>query len=303
MRLLHRLIAPPYTPMNADGGVNLGAIDLLAASLVANGVTGAFVCGTTGESLLLTLDERLKIAERWRAVAPSELKIIIHVGHNCLPEAQALAAHAQRVGADAIALMPPCFLRPQTVDDVVAWCAAVAAEAPDVPFYYYHIPEVSRVLVPMTEFLPKAAERIPNLAGAKFTYEDLMDFGQCVRMNQGFNMLYGRDQMLLPGLSMGADGAVGTCYNFAAPLFNDIIAAFDAGDFALARTKQAQANDMIAVFLKYGTLAASKAIMGMIGLECGPARLPVRPVSADERDQLRAELEEIGFFSYCSTPA
>src|SRR4051794_5518187 len=92
------LVAAPFTPFHADRSLNLEAIAGYARLLRANRVAAAFVCGTTGEGLSLTVDERRQVAERWLQVSEARLPIIVHVGHTCLDDARALAAHAQQIG-------------------------------------------------------------------------------------------------------------------------------------------------------------------------------------------------------------
>jgi N-acetylneuraminate lyase len=297
------LIAAPFAPFHADGSLNLDCIERYAPMLAANGCSGAFVNGTTGESLSLTVDERRQVAERWVAAAPKGFAVIVHVGHPCLADSRTLAAHAQALGAAALGFMAPCFFRPATVDDLVACCAEVAAAAPRLPFYYYHIPSMTGVGLPAVDFFRAAADRIPNLAGAKFTYEDLCDFGQCLDFQGGrFDLLYGRDEALLAGLVLGARGAVGTTYSFAAPLYRRLLEAFQAGDLAAARHAQEQSRAMVDLLRRRGGLPAFKAAMNLTALDCGPCRLPLRTLTEDETCRLRADLDALGFFAYCSRP-
>lgn len=296
------LVAAPFTALHADGSLHLDKVETQAESLYLNGVKGAFVCGTTGESLSLTVPERMALAERWKAVAPDGFAVIVHVGHTCLEDAKALAAHAQKIGAQAIGAMAPCFFKPASVDDLVAWCAEVAAAAPALPFYYYHIPSMTGVSIPAADVLERGAERIPTLVGAKFTYENLMDYHRCLRLRDGrFDMLFGRDEILLSALVLGAKGAVGTTYNFAAPLFLRVIEAFQKGDLAAAQAEQLRAVEMIQTLLRHGGLPAFKAVMKMIRVDCGPVRPPLRDLTLEERHHLHQDLERIGFFDYCST--
>lgn len=297
---LEGLIAAPPTPMQADGSLDLDTIDALLRMLTANGVRGAFVCGTTGESLSLAVEERLHISERWVAAAEGDFAVIVHVGHNCLPYCKELAGHAQQIGAHAIGLMAPSFFRPACVEDLVAFCAQVAEAAPALPFYYYHIPAMTGVTIPAAEFLVAAADRIPTLAGAKFTADDLMDFGRCLALEDGrFNILFGRDEFLLAALALGARGAVGTTYTFAAPLYRRIMEAYEAGDMAAAQQEQSRAREMVAVLYRSGGVAAVKPVMKMMGLDCGPPRLPLRTLDESQCRKLREELDAIGFFDFC----
>lgn len=299
---LKGLVAAPFTPFRKDGRVDLPVIERLAESLALNRVAGAFVCGTTGEGVSMTTAERMKVAERWQACAGGRLNVIVHVGHTSLGDARALAAHAQKIGAAAVGCVAPFCFRPATAADLAAFCAEVAAAAPELPFYYYHIPCVTGVSIPALDFLKAAAELIPNLAGVKFTHENLMDFAACVRWEGGrFDMVYGRDEMLLAGLSVGAQGAIGSTYNYAAPVYQRLLAAFRRGDLAAAQAEQARANAMIAVLVRYGGMPpAGKAFMRAVGLDCGGVRLPLRALTAAQEETLRAEAGAAGFFDFAS---
>ena len=298
---LSGLIAAPHTPFRSDGSLALDLIPRQAQLLARNGVSGAFICGTTGEGSSLTNAERRQVVEAWVAAKPSSLAVIVHVGHLSLGEACEFARHAQATGADAIATIAPSFFKPAATTELVAWCAKVAAAAPKLPFYYYHMPAMTGVTIPAADFLQSVNGQIPTLAGVKFTHENLMDFGRSGEIGGGkYTMLFGRDEILLSGLALGARGAVGSTYNFAAPLYLRIIEAFNRGDLESARRDQSRAMQFINVLDRHGGLAAGKAVMKLIGLDCGPVRLPLRAVSADHERSLHAELEQIGFFEYAS---
>jgi N-acetylneuraminate lyase len=295
------LIAAPHTAFHADGSLALEMIPLQARLLAHNKVGGAFVCGTTGEGASLTSDERRRVVEAWAAVKSPSVALIVHVGHLSLGEAVAFARHAQDNGADAIAAIAPSFFKPAATNELVAWCATVAAAAPRLPFYYYHMPAMTGVTIPAADFLQSVNGQIPTLAGVKFTHENLMDFGRSAEVASGkYEMLFGRDEILLSGLALGARGAVGSTYNFAAPLYHRIIEAFNRGDMASARRDQSRAMDFIEVLNRHGGLAAGKTAMKLIGVDCGPVRLPLRKVSERDEQSLREGLERIGFFDYSS---
>ncbi len=291
------LVAAPFTPFTAQGKINLAMIERLAESLSANKIAGAFVCGTTGEGVSMTVNERKRVAERWQGCVDKKLKVIVHVGHTSVEDSRTLAAHAQKIGAAAVGCMAPFCFKPSQVEDLVSFCAKVAAAAPDLPFYYYHIPCVTGVTIKASSFLKIAAERIPNLAGVKFTDENLMDFAECVNFDEGrFDALFGRDEMLLAGLAMGASGAIGSTYNYAAPVFHRIMRAFAAGDLNAARLAQTQANAVIKVLISYGGMPpAGKAFMKLIGLECGGCREPLRELSVVQFEELRQGATTAGF--------
>ncbi len=293
------LIAAPFTPMHADGSINLAAIEGYGQHLHSHGVVGAFVCGTTGEAMSLSIDERLQVAERWRETAPHELRVIVHVGHTALIDCQRLASHAQSIGADSVACMAPFFFKPNSPESLVQWCAQVASAAPKLPFYFYHIPSMTGVSFPVYEFLKIACDRIPNLIGVKFTYEDLDDFKRCLDFqNRRYDLLFGRDEKLLASLAVGARGAVGSTYNFAAPIYHKLIAAFNVADQATAEKQQALAVTMIDTLIAGGPspIATFKWLMKRMGIDCGPARAPLQNPSAEQIDKLEQQLAAIGFF-------
>lgn len=298
------LIAAPFTSFHPDGSIDLETIPRQAAMLSHNKVNGAFICGTTGEGSSMTIQERQQVAAAWKESAPSTLNIIVHVGCLNLGDCHALASHAQALGVDAIASIGPSFYKPPRAQELVAWCREVALGAPELPFYYYHMPAMTAVDIPVTDFLAIENGQIPSLRGIKFTHEDLVDFEHTIAFAGGkFDVLFGRDEILLDGLRLGAMGAVGSTYNYAAPLFNRLIQAFANGDSDAAEQAQACAIQFINLLQQYGGMAAGKSIMKLIGLDCGPVRLPLRSLDPAEEENLRADLDSIGFFEYsCQLP-
>jgi len=276
------LIAAPPTAFLDDGLIDLSVVAPLAQFLKQQGVVGVFVNGTTGEGMSLSIEEREQLAAEWRRVLPTGMKLFVHVGHNSLVECQRLSRHAQAIGADAIAAIAPGFFKPVGIDSLVDWCVPVAAAAPDLPFYFYHMPSMNGVNLSIADFLPRAAERIPNLAGIKFTHEAMGDYFSALRVSGGrFDVLWGRDEMLLGALAMGAEGGVGSTYNVIAPVYLKLIEAFQRGDLMAARNYQAQAIVFIDALVATGNFfVALKAALRAQGIPITPAvRLPLLPVA------------------------
>ncbi len=293
----HGLVAATHTPFAADGSLHLAVVEKQAAHLLANHVTTAFIGGSTGESHSLTLDERLRLAARWCEVArATDLKVIVHVGSNCLADARTLALQARQLGAAAIAALAPCYFKPSTLDTLTACCAHIAEAAPETPFYFYDIPALTGVHLPMTDFLRQAGDRIRNLAGIKFTNVDFMAYQLCRAVDGGrYEILWGVDEMLLSALACGAQGAVGSTYNFAAPLYHRLIDAFRGGDLVTAQQEQMRSIQLIRTLAKYGYLAGAKAMMTMLGVPVGQPRLPNVSLTRDQFDDLHRELEALAF--------
>ncbi|MBN2578980.1 MAG: dihydrodipicolinate synthase family protein [Pirellulales bacterium] len=293
------LTAATHTPFDAAGELNLSVVEKQAEHLMCNGIHVAFIGGTTGECHSLSLEERLALTERWMAVARgTPLWVIVHAGSNCLSDAKALAAQAQKLGACAIASLPPCYFKPKTMETVVACSAEVAAAAPGLPFYYYDIPALSTVNFSMVDYLEIAAEKIPNFGGVKFSNADLVAYQRCLHSQNGrFDLPWGVDELLLAALAFGAAGAVGSSYNFMAARYHRLMAAFNSGDLVTARKEQLFTVEIIFLLIRYGYIAAAKAVMEMLGVPVGPARLPQRNLTPGQIQELREELETLGFFN------
>jgi N-acetylneuraminate lyase len=296
MPRLTGLVAASFTAFHADGSLNLDPVERYAALLTRNGVNGVFVNGTTGEGVGMKNAERMQNLQRWMDVARGALKVIAHVGHNSLADAQALAAHAATLRVDAIATVAPSVLRPAAIEDLVDWCAAVAASAPQTPYYYYHIPVLTGIRFGMSRFMWLAAARIPTFAGIKFTDENLMEFANCVNADGGrYNLLYGRDEILLAGLASGAHGAIGSTFNYSAPVYNRVIAAFERSDMPTAMREMTRARNCVQVLIDFGGLPAGKAMLKLCGIDCGPVRLPLRTLPPDRVAQMEKALAAIGW--------
>lgn len=300
MTQLTGLVAATHTPFHADCSLNLAVVEHQAAHLLKHGLGVAFIGGSTGESHSLNVEERRQLATRWSEVTRgTNLRFIVHVGSNCLTDARALAAQAEALGALAISALAPSYFRPRDLDTLVACCADVAAAAPATPFYFYDIPVLTGVNFAMPDFLALAGGRIPTLAGIKFTNSDLMSYQLCLRAEGGrFDVPYGTDEWLLAALALGARGAVGSTFNFAAPVYQRLIAAFERGDLATARTEQFRSVQLVKTLAARGYMASAKALMGMLGVAVGPARLPNANLTAAQIAALRTELEQLGFFDW-----
>jgi N-acetylneuraminate lyase len=302
---LQGLVAAPFTPMHPDGSLHLETIPSYYAMLKANGVKGAFICGSTGEGVSMTFKEKQSVAEAWVALTRDDKDFMLMqlLGGNSLTECKELAHHAREVGVDAVSFLPPFYFMPANVDMLAECCSEVASAVPDMPFYFYHIPVLTGVGFSMYDLLRAVDRQIPNFMGIKYTHEDFMDYQSCLNFADGkYDMLWGRDENMLPALSLGAKAAVGSTFNYAAPLYYEMIEAFQRGDLKRAAQCQQTSIDMIRLLGKYGGIATGKAYMKLIGLDCGAFRLPVRNMSDTDFERFRTEVEKIGFQRFRSIP-
>jgi N-acetylneuraminate lyase len=291
------LISATFTPFFPDGTLNLGMIPELTDKLVADGLRGIFVCGSNGEGPNMTTLERMTIAEHFVKAANKRILVIVHVGHSSITEARVLAAHAERIGADAVSAVAAFYFKPNSVNNLANCMAQIAEAAPRLPFYYYHIPHLTGVLMDMLDFLQKAAKIIPNLAGIKYTASTIDEYQACLSFENGkYDILYGLDELLLPALSVGAKGAIGSTYTFAAPQYQKTIDYFLKGDMQKAQKCHGQMIQIIRTLLKYPPIPAQKAIMKMLGWDIGPSRLPLETLTPEDYNNFNRQLNTFPVF-------
>ncbi len=291
------LVAAPFTPMNKSGNLNLGLVPEYYSFLKKNGVTGAFINGSTGEGVSLTQKEKQLHTEKWAESYRNDgtVRVINLVGGTSYKECIENALFSYNAGIYAIAVIGPYYFRPADENYLAEFVAKVGEAVPDMPVYYYHIPVLTGVNIPMARFIKKISEMLPNFAGIKYTHEDFMDFLTCLNYdNKAFEMLWGRDENILPALSLGAKGAVGSTYNYAAPLYNKLIQEFNLGNLEEAGRLQQLSVNMITLLGKYGGMGTGKAFMKYVGLDCGEFRLPVKNLDSVSYSLFEKDVKALG---------
>lgn len=298
------LVAAVFTPFNEDGSINFDFIPSLVDRLVLDGLRGIYVCGSNGEGPNMTTQERMKVTEFFIKAVKGRMLVIVHVGHSSIAEAKILAAHAAESGADAFSSVAAFYFKPTSVINLVHCMAEIAAAAPAIPFYYYHIPHLTGVSMDMIEFLQYASPLIANLAGIKYSASSIHEFQSCLNFENGrFDILFGLDELLLSALAVGAKGAIGSTYTFAAPQYLKTIDLFNSGDIVSAQKNHLFMVEAIRVLLKYPPIPGQKAIMKMLGWDFGPSRLPLVTLSNDSYDKFKKELDALSFFDKINSRA
>ena len=294
------MIAAVPTPMRSDTALNLKPIQALAEYYANEGADGVYIASTYGEGYSLTLEERQRLSAWWaEVIRGTSMKLIVHVGHHSVTDARELAAHAAKVGAYAIASGSPSFFKPNNPERLVAVCQQIAAGGKSLPFYYEDQPQWTGVGLTMTEFLGLGRKRIPTLAGLLYSNPDLGKFQNCACLYDGaFEIIFGHEQLLLAGLALGAEAAVGGSLAYAMPIYRRLTQAFIAGDMEKARIEQARITELMETLDRYGTLVAGKAVLAMVGIDCGPPRLPLGGLTASQQNSLRFDLERLEYFDW-----
>jgi len=302
MNRIEGLIAAAYPPLDQEGNLNVNAIGPYAEFLVKNKVNGVFLNGSTGDFVAMSLRERKLIVEEWRKCKPKDFVLMAHVGDTNIGISKELAINAAQNEVDAIASIAPYYYKPKNVVQLVHVCKTIASVTPDIPYYYYHIPELAGSNFDMIEFMELAAKDIPNFRGLKYTQQDLMQFKSCLNFQGGrYDILFGVDEILVCGLALGAKGGVGSTYNHLAPIYHEIVNAFNNGQIEKAQQLQYQSMKFVKILSRYGFHRASKATLGILGLDLGPVRLPDQNLTKMEIDSLEDDLRKSGILESIET--
>ncbi len=291
------LVAAPFAPMNVNGDLDPEIIPLYYEMLKTNGISGAFINGSTGEGPSLTFLEKRQVIDSWVEANEESgaIKIINLVGGTSVRECRELALYSCQKGADAIAVLSPYYFKPAKLTDLVDFIKEIADVASELPVYYYHIPALTGVNFPMLDMICEIGENIPNFTGIKYTHCDLMDYFSCLKHdNYRYDILWGTDEALLSALVLGCTGAVGSTYNYLAPLYLSLIEKFKSGDLNEARKLQGSANDVIYLLFKYGGIRTGKAFMRYIGLDCGKFRSPLNKFEDEKFRKLSEDINALG---------
>ena len=292
-----------FTPMFADGSVNYQLIPELYQQATRTGAKGVFLNGTTGECMSLSVQERSKIVEDWTACRQQnnfpDFKIFVHVGSCNLYETAQMAEHAQAQGADGIAMVATFYFRPKTLEDLVEQCEYVAAAAPSIPFYYYSIPSLTGVNFPLIKFLELASKRIPNFAGLKNSFTDIVDYQHCIHFaKENYTLYWGTDEAFMMLYTAGNRHYVGSTFNYMSGIYLEMLKAYHAGAFEKLTALEGEADAIYKILLSYNGLIAGKEVMRYLGVDCGPVRRPLKPLTQPERETLYKKLNDTTFFKH-----
>ena len=293
------LVAAVVTPMTEEGELRLDVVPRIVEHLSNSGVVGIYIAGSTGEGMSLTSDERRAVAEAYVRSAKGKMCSVVQVGHNSTKVSAALAAHAEMVGADAVSATPPGYFKPNGETGLVESIRPIVEAAAATPFYYYHIPQLSGVEIDPMRFTDLAMDRLSTFSGIKYSDAATMhNLPLLQKIAPHLEFLGGSDEGYLQALAQGYEGAVGSTYNYAAPLYYHVRDAFEGGELATARLWQGRAMEMIEIMLATCGRASLKAMMTMVGIDCGPVRRPLEPATEEQIGELRRRLEEMGWFDW-----
>lgn len=273
------------TPFDKNDKINRTELEKLIRHNLKMGVKGFYVCGSTGEAFLLTTDERKEVMRIVKETAP-DATLIAHIGSVDEREATELALYAETLGYNAISSVTPFYYK-FSFNEIKNYYLRLA-NATSLPMLVYYIPAFSGVNMGVGEI----SQFLNNekFLGVKFTSNDFFTLEQC-KTNFPHKIVFnGYDEMFLSGLSMGADGGIGSTYNFLADKFVKIQKLFSENKLSEAQQLQREVNRIIVILCNIGVMQAEKEVLNQLGLDFGICRKPFGEVTAEQKELIAKEI-------------
>lgn len=270
-----------YACYDKDGEISPAAVRRLTEHFVQKGVKGVYVGGSSGECIYQGVDERKRLLENVMEAAEGKLTVIAHVACNNTRDSQSLARHAERLGVDAIASIPPIYFRlPEHA--IAKYWNDISDAAPNTDFVIYNIPQLAGVALTMP--LLKEMLNNPNVIGVKnssMPVQDIQMFkDEGTKNGRPFVVFNGPDEQFVSGLMMGADGGIGGTYGAMPELFLKLWALFYEGKLTEARQLQYDVDNIIYALCAtrcnmYATI--KEVLRRREGIDLGSVRAPLAP--------------------------
>jgi dihydrodipicolinate synthase/N-acetylneuraminate lyase len=289
---LRGVYVPLLTPFQPDGELDPPALERLVEYVLAAGVHGLFVGGTTGEFALLSTAERQRMAEVVVARAAGRVPVVVHAGAPSTREAIQLARHAQSIGAPAVAVVAPYFF-PLADEALVAHYVAVSAAVPRLPVLLYNIPQrTGNALLP--HVAAEIVRRCPNVVGIKDSSGNLSQTIEYRALRENFQVAQGADGLLVAGLAMGIEATVSGNANVFPELAVAVFAAWWRGEQTAARAAQACFDAARRPLRSGSDMSLFKRVLARRGVSVGDVRSPLRPATEGEVQAAVDALEAAG---------
>lgn len=279
------------TPVDDGGEIKKDVLKKLVDWHISEGVTGFYICGSTGEGLLLRPSQRMEMLEETLDAVGGRVPVISHIGDVGLASTLELARHAERAGAAAISSIPPIYFA-YSDDDVFNYYKKIT-NACSLPMLMYGYPGVKTMPISLVERIMG----LDSVIGIKWTYPDYYGMNRLKRINGGnINVINGPDEMLVCGLAMGADAGIGTTYNIMPGMFVKLYNAFRAGNVDRARELQNTIDDVISALFKFNIIATTKVMLEYLGFDVGNCVEPIHHLTSSEKADVVSAIKVLADF-------
>ena len=294
MKKLYGVVTAMVTPFNEDETIRVEAIRQHVDFLIDKGINCLYPLGTTGEMMLMNVEERKLVAETVVDQCAHRIPVFIHVGAMKTKDACELARHACEIGADGIGAVSPAFYGATDVS-LYDYYAAIAKSVPeDFPVYLYNIPQCSSNDLPVA-VADRLAREFKNIVGIKYSFADMCRTLDYLKVNDGdFSVLHGCDKLINALMAMGCDGVVSGVSSVYPELFVAVYQACKRGDWDEAREKQRLANEVVDILKGGASMGHLKEALKLRGIDAGYVRGPLHNLTEDEIIEMKKALAAIG---------
>ena len=279
MKELRGIFTALLTPFDENNKINEKSLEELVKLNLKMGVRGFYVGGTTAEAFFLTTEERKQIMEIVKATAP-DATLIAHIGSLDERAAIELGKHANKLSYDLVSSVAPFYFK-YSFQEIKNYYFRLA-NASELPMLVYHFPGYSGVNMNVNEIGEFLSD--DRFAGLKFTSNEFFTMERCKTAFPDKVVYNGFDEMFLCGLSMGADGGIGSTYNFMADKYVEMLKLFQENNIAEARNIQVEANAITEQLIKYGVMQSEKAVLSAKGIPMGQCRDPFGKLEGERLD-------------------
>ena len=277
-----------YACYDNDGNISTQATKDFVEYLIGKGVAGLYVGGSSGECIYLSVEERKQTLEAVMEVAKGRIAIIAHVACNNTKDSQELARHAESLGVDAIAAIPPIYFRlPERA--IAKYWNDISAAAPNTDFVIYNIPQLAGVALTLSLFDEMLKNpRVIGVKNSSMPIQDIQMFKRQAAINNKEVVVFnGPDEQFVGGRIIGADGGIGGTYGVMPELFVKLNSLIESGDFENACKLQDDIDEVIYTMCSAnGNMyaVAKAALKKLSGIDLGGVRAPLLNLSDEDND-------------------
>lgn len=294
MKKLKGVVVPIVTPLTEEDQIDIDSLKNLVDHCIHSDLQAIYPCGTTGEMMCLTVEERKLVAETVVKHTDERVPVFVHVGAWNLKDTIELAKHAYDIGADGIAVVTPSFF-PISEKGLIDYFESVSQSVPsDYPVYLYAIPQYAMNDVSV-DVAKQAAHDCQNIIGIKYSYPDMTRIQQMMRINDNnFSVLAGPDQLFTAVVSMGGDGVVSGSSQVIPAYYESVWKALEENNYEKASCIQQLTNKLNEELCKYNNIAAYKAVLRHTGIiKTSRMRKPLEELTPEKEKELLTSLKEI----------
>ncbi|WP_020059085.1 4-hydroxy-tetrahydrodipicolinate synthase [Bacillus sp. 123MFChir2] len=290
MRDFGTIATAMVTPFDKNGNIDFAKTTKLVNYLIDNGTTSIVVGGTTGESPTLTSEEKVALYHHVVSVVDKRVPVIAGTGSNNTHASVELTKKAEEVGVDAIMLVAPYYNKPS--QEGMYQHFKTIAESTKLPIMLYNVP--GRSIVQISVDTVVRLSQIPNIVAIKDAGGDVLTMTEIIeKTDDDFAVYSGDDGLTLPAMAIGAKGIVSVASHIIGNEMQDMITAFQTGDMKTAqKLHQLLVRVTNALFMAPSPTPVKTALQ-IVGLDVGSVRLPLLPLTEEERTQLLEVIQSI----------